>query len=484
MFRLKPQFWSAFVIFLGKMGYFAYSGVLFEMDSQTYLDLEMGFFHPPGYNIFVAVVLEVLGRLEAVVVVQSLLFSWAAGELLYSMFKERRVLWWATGMLALDPCTGQLCASILSEALFLAIGLWIFSRLPKLVEESEKEPLRWSLLLGAAGGMAYLVRFVSPLLMVVVLGVIWWPVIGGKVIGGNTMWGTAIRGKVIGETAIEGNRKHWKEVAKKSLKLSLGLLLAFQGVIFPLRLHCFLEYQSPTFNAFAPLSFWNSTAYLYPGSDVAQHPSNDFERHLQDYPDTTYALKSSLYTSHIFNPRMPFQGSVNSQQASPQEFLETARQARNTGLKLALEQPWRHFREMVVPNWVRPLRQSETIEVASMAPFLEERFGRKVGKLVRYDAWVWRGMLGVLVLGVGGLLWGKGMGFGSGSELGFGWGRGFEKEGARVRRSVRVQVGALAIFCLLYLVAISCLGVVFLRFLYALSPFIWILLCGSLSREQ
>lgn len=125
-------------------------------------------FRAPGYPLFLASLLSMLGSFGAVLVAQALIVSVAPG-LLYLLIEpyHKSAAWWGSVVFMLEPTRLFLSSSLLSDALFscLLLGSLVF-----LDRASRHGSWRFMALAGVALGLAILVRPVAmflPLLYVV-----------------------------------------------------------------------------------------------------------------------------------------------------------------------------------------------------------------------------------------------------------------------------------------------------------------------------
>jgi 4-amino-4-deoxy-L-arabinose transferase-like glycosyltransferase len=410
----KGMWRIAGLMFLGKMLWWMYWGTLLEVDSVGYLQMQMALYHPPGYVVFCGAIVAVFKYVEAIVIVQSLLLSVSVGLLLSRYIRLPRWQWIAGLVLALEPCTGLMCANIMAEALFLSILMVAFCCLRPLLQKEGRLALTASGLLGLLMGLAYLTRYAAPVLMAAL---------------------------VLTMLLI---RMNWRRM----LPAVAIMLIAFQLALLPMRLYYWAKFDTTRFNAFTELSIWNSAAYLFPGSDRATHPKTEFETYLGQAPDSVFEMKHTWYTNHFFNGEWPYQLFTASQTTA--EALATARKAGNTGLHLILQAPGRHLREFILPNLARPFTTPHTIYSDRLPPLIAFPVGFQKTLKFDYQPIVWWFGFGLLLTATGIQL--------------------------RYRKQLPPATLYLILGCWLYLAAVSLLAVVFLRFVYMLVPLILIAL--------
>jgi hypothetical protein len=419
----NPRFWGLVgIILLGRMGYFAYWGVLLEIDSLGYLELQAAVYHPPGYMVFNAAALAVVDSLEAIVVAQSLLYGFAAAIFLWRWVPKGRLQLGLAIALAVEPLSGKLACTIMAETLFLALLLLALAWLA-LVQAPEAR--RWTIgaiMVGLLLGLAYVTRYAAPVFLVALL-----------------LW-------------LLGRRLPWRQVAVAALLMGLG----YQAAILPLRLYYEANFGTLRFNAFSSLSLWNSTAYLYPASDARSDPRGGFEQRLVALPAATFAIDETWHTNQMFHDSSAFQRHVRGMGTAA--TLEAGREAGSLGLRLLRADPLRHLHTFVIPNFLRPFIKTDLIYADRLPPLIAHGLVYQPFPLHRYDPIGWW-------LCCGGLLV---------ATIGY----------AVRRKQLPAIVPALLLSCWLYWAGIAVLTVIFLRFLFVMAPLVVVALGLVAGREN
>ena len=332
---------------------------------------------------------------------------------------RRKIIQWSTvGLLALDPCTGLLCRSIMSEAVCLALLLVVLagvlnaSREVVREERGWKQLVLWGVVLGVILGIAYLVRY-SALLLIPALIAYWFLL--RKL---QTGW-------------------IWK---------GLGLLIGFQLLLLPVRMVYKVRYDTFSLNAFTGYSLWNTAAYLIPDAKLKKPIiSHRFNHHLHTYPDQTYEMEVTWNTAHIYGPGTPAYDYLQTEDPPPNAF-HFSRQLRREAIRLIGKRPFHHMKSFWIPNFLRPFQQSENIHY--IIPSKWTRAGSaKATELATSDTIYRRELwwLGFLVL------------------LGLTAAWFFPRFRSR-------ELGLLILFVWGYLLAVDLTAVFFLRFVYFLAP--------------
>jgi hypothetical protein len=409
----NPSWWGMFLlIWLGRMGWWAYWGLLLEADSVGYLELQAALYHPPGYTVFATALAGIFQWVDAIVVAQGCLYGAAAAFFIYRQFQPGRLAWVLAGVLALEPCSGQLGAAVMAETLFLSLLLLAFAMLPAVWQPKGGRWWSMALLTGMFLGGAHLTRYAAPVFLLAAI------------------------------LHLAGRGLPWRRL----LWTVLLLIAGFQVVLLPLRSYYKVQFGTWTLNAFSGASLWNLSAYLYPGSSVQAHPQGPFEAHLLSFADSNFIMKTTRYTNHIFQVYRPFPRYVAAQGGGTAATIAASQLVGRTAIRLIAAHPGRHLRELVTPNLVRPLTQQDSI----YADALPAMIGRPLSTYRRmrweYAPEGWQAGFLLLLLATGLQLW--------------------------LRKRRPALAGLLLLSVWLYYIAIALLSVVFLRFLYVLPPLI------------
>jgi Dolichyl-phosphate-mannose-protein mannosyltransferase len=407
------RFWAvASIILLGRLAWAAYWGVLLEIDSLGYLELQATLSHPPLYAVFCALLLRIVDSLEAVILGQCLVYSLAA-----ALFLQRHVVaaprrYWLALALALEPLSGKLACTVMAETLFLSLLIVALALLPPMLAADRRRWQVTALAIGLLLGAAYLTRYAAP------------------------VFGLAI----VGWLAMRG--LPWRRVVVAALLILLG----FQAAILPLRLYYQVNFGTLAFNGFSSLSVWNTAAYLYTAAKL--EPQNDFERSLTSLPSAKFELYETWHTNQIFHDSCAY---VRYTLGMPTaEKLAAARAAGQLGWRLLAGAPLRHMQDFVLPNIIRPFSKTDTLYANLLPPRIQHGLHYQPHQMhIYYPAigWVY---FALLLAG----------------SIGY-----FQR-----RKTAPAIVGALLLSCWLYLAGIAVLTVIFLRFVYLLGPLILLIL--------
>jgi hypothetical protein len=405
----NQRFWVlAGIVFAGRMAWFAYWGVLLEIDSLGYLELQANLSHPPLYSLLNAILLRLVGSLEVVVVGQSLLYGLAASFFLSRFAGMSRSVYALAVALALEPLSGKLACTVMAETLFLSLLLLALGGLPGLLSQARRHWGMAALAVGLLLGLAYLTRYAAP-----VFGMAW------------LLW------------------LCWQRLPVKRILLSgVLLVIGFQAAILPLRLYYQVNFGTLEFNGFSGLSIWNTAAYLYPDAEIA--PQNDFERYLETMPIAKFALDETWHTNQIFHADCAYARYV--QYLGTADKLAAGRAAGRLGWRLLAGAPVRHLRDFVWPNVQRPFSKKDTIYADLLPPLIPYALHYQPYQLHVYSPVGWWIAFALLL----------------GTTVAY----------VARRKTAPPIVGALLLSCWLYLAGIALLTVVFLRFVYLLGPLI------------
>ncbi len=407
------------LMFLGKMLWFLYWGTLLEVDSVGYLQLQTALYHPPGYVVFCGLIVRLFGYVEAIVVVQAALLSFSVGLLLSRYIKQIKWQWIIGIALAIDPCTGLLCADIMAEAVFLALLMFAFCAVPSLITSSGRNADWAAGFIGVMMGLAYVTRYAAPIYMVALILILFLA------------------------------KMPWNRI----LLAGFWMILAFQMVLLPLRMYYYRQFGTVNFNAYTELSIFNSAAYLYPDSKLKGSPETDFESLLSASPDSVFEMKHTWYTNHFFNGEWPYQ--IHTKNLSTSQALDAAKSAGRTGIKLIAESPFQHLKAFVIPNIGRPFWHRHQIYADRLPPLIEYPIGFQ--KTMKFD---YEPIMTWLVFAL--------MLLSTGIQV-------------KYRNRMPWLPAFLLLSSWLYLGAISMLAVFFLRFVYMLMPIVLVGLTVQIS---
>lgn len=414
-----PRLWVLVgIVLLGRMAYFAYWGVLLEIDSVGYLELQTTLYHPPGYMVLNALLLGMVDSLEVVVVGQSLFYGYAAAIFLWRWVPSARLRLALAVALAAEPLSGKLGCTVMTETLFLALLLLAMAWLPWLTGPETRRWMVAAVAIGLLLGLAYVTRYAAPVFLVALL-----------------LW-------------MLMQRRGWRRM----LLSGILMVAAFQFAILPLRMYYQVNFGTLRFNAFSDLSLWNSTAYLYPGSEAATDARSAFEQQLRGRPSADFDLYETWHTNQMFHDSCAFQRHVRGM--STAATLAAAREAGRVGQRLLREAPLRHFFSFVVPNVRRPFTKTDTIYADLLPPLIDHGLAYQPFPIHIYHPSWWCICFGSLLI----------------ATIGYGL----------RRKKAPTVILALLLSCWLYLAGIALLAVIFLRFLYVLGPLV-VLALGLLA---
>lgn len=406
------------------MAWWLYWGTLLEIDSLGYLKLQTTLFHPPLYTVFSWFVLRIWPMVDGVVIAQSLFFALSAAVFLKRWVSGERAKLGLALLLAVEPCSGKLACTVMTETVFLSLILLAFAAIPNLQSTEPKKAAISAIGIGMLLGLAYMTRYAAPVFLVAVV-----------------MW-------------MLLSRFHLKRVALNTVLLLLGLEL----VLVPLRMYYIQNFGTMRLNGFSGVSLWNSAAYLYPDSPLRTSPENDFQAYLQAFPEKDFGIAETWHTNQIFHDSLPFQRYIHENALGTAATLQASTLAGNTAWKLLLTNPWRHFNAFVIPNVLRPFHKQDKIYADRLPALMQAGIWRQPHPVHDYWPWLWWIHFGFLCAATAIQLF-------------------FPK-----RRSA--VAGLLIVSCWLYLIAISLLAVVFLRFVFIMGPFITLALAYPFLQPQ
>lgn len=406
---LDRRFWLlAGIVFLGRMCWFGYWGVLLEIDSLGYLELQANLSHPPLYALFNALLFRVVDSLEFVVVGQAIVYSLSAALLVWRQVGDHKWSFALALALAVEPLSGKLACTVMAETLFLSLILLVFALLPDLLTTEKRFWIVAALLVGILLGLAHLTRYAAPVFGVVV--VIW----------------LTMRKLRLGRLLVTG----------------LLIFMGFQVAVFPLRVYYQVNFGTWEFNGFSSLSIWNTAAYLYPGSEPK--PKNDFDRYLATLPIAKFDIYETWHTNQIFHDSCAYERYTVGMGTA--DKLQAAREAGRMGWRLLEGAPLRHLSAFVWPNVRRPFSKTDMIFADLLPPLILHGLHYQPHKIHVYYPVCWWIAFAALVGATG-------------------W-------YALRRKRAPQMVEALLLACWLYLAGIAVMTVIFLRFVYLLGPLI------------
>lgn len=401
-------------ILIGKLIYLAINGVLFEDDSVGYLTFHAGLYHPPGYGAFTSAIYSLFGSLHAVIVVQALMFSFSAGLLIHRFISSGQMRLLAAVVIAIDPISGILACSILSECAFISFGMLLFYFAFSIRKVADKWHWVLAILIGIIAGNSYLIRYAgSAYLLLLPLFLL-------------------LAGYSIRKVAV----------------LSILAIVAFQMVLLPLRIYYTSEFGTPTINAFSGMSSWNRAAHLYPGSSVAESPATEFENFLGQISADQFSIEKSFETAHIYSAPAPFPAYIIEKELNSGDVIRLSEEVGDLGWRLVMESPGKQLTEFVFPNMVRPFHLHETPTRENAAEYISAEFDYENQKEISWQPYQWI-VLFILILITGCIQF-------------------------FIRKFLRPEHRTILLFVLIYLIALVFLVPIYPRFVLILSPLILI----------
>jgi hypothetical protein len=332
-FLQARTFWlGAGIVLAAKVGWLLWYGVLYEFDSFGYLTLQADLLHPPGYNAFCAFWMKLTGRPESITFAQTLLFSLAVSHAAHHWITKPALQLAALALIGLDPCTGLLCADLMSEVFFLSLCLPLLVVAGQL--RQSQGPWPWGKLLFAGA----------------LLGCLLWIRHAALIV-----WAALL-------VAFLLSKLPWRQ----RLLLPLVMMVVAQLLQLPLKLYYHQQFGTWQTSAYAGYSLWGSAAHLFPGSSVAKNPTTDFERFAATFPNSAYTIDNSLSTAHLFSGALPLQSYVAQRQLSTTEQMDLSVELNATAKQLILERPAMHLTRFVLPNLHRPFFNREWVNTQNL----------------------------------------------------------------------------------------------------------------------
>ncbi|MFN8396740.1 MAG: hypothetical protein U0176_19095 [Bacteroidia bacterium] len=90
--RIGSRWWvMVMVIFVGRILWWLYWGTLLEIDSVGYLHLQTTLYHPPLYNAFCWIAIQIGQVVDAVVIAQSVFFAISAAFFLRKVISKDQI---------------------------------------------------------------------------------------------------------------------------------------------------------------------------------------------------------------------------------------------------------------------------------------------------------------------------------------------------------------------------------------------------------
>lgn len=392
-FYTSKHFWlAAMILVAGKLLWFALYGVLFEFDSLGYLVLQADLLHPPGYNVFCTTLLRLTGQPESIIMMQTMLFSLSVAYAAHHWLSRPGMKIFLAILLAVDPCTGLLCADLMSEILFVSLLLPLFVQVTFLLRSLS--PVEGQRSLSPAEGPP---RSLSP-----VEGPR--PVPGFAMANrrtGNQMRLLLTAGILLGALwylrhaaaivflAVLAGFLFSKLKWKKKILAPAAILIVAQALLLPLKLYYHQQFGTWQTSAYSGYSLWNSAAHLVPGSDMQRFPRSGFEQYAAAFPDSAYTVQRTLGTAHIFAPDLPLQSYIALHHLSTAEQMDLSAEVQQTALRLIAERPGTHLSRMMLPNFCKPFTTTEWVDTRPLESDIPPKYHLHRRHETVYVPWAW-----------------------------------------------------------------------------------------------
>jgi len=347
----RRAMWLLLAIVAGKLLWVVFSGVHVYPDSLNYLSTVWHYDYPAGYPLFLRIVQLLGGGLTSIAVVQCLLFGLGAVYLIRVVASTWKQAVLYAFVLALEPLSGFLCTSIMSEGLFLPfLMVWL-----GLVIQLPLTYFSWRhlMVIGVLAGLLYSVRFamVFPVSFVVLY------------------------------LLFE------KRTGRMRILLPLYVVIGMQLVLVPLRLQQRQQFGTWQINGFTGANLWNNTAFLYPGSEAQSQPQGAFETHLQHFPDSVFDQERAITSQHIWDTTAPFRSYAETLPFA--ERWQANALAGETGMSLLKSHPGSYLSNFVWPNLAKCYTTPETIDVYRYRDRLEKEYGHTDNLVFRFKNGYW-----------------------------------------------------------------------------------------------
>jgi hypothetical protein len=301
---------------VGKLLLLIANGYLYaDIDSQSYLTPGANLYHPPGYMLFLWLARQCWDNTFFIGLLHCII--WGFG--LSILIAEIRMAWlyWAIiGIMIVEPTGNFFTQCILSEVLYIpAVSIGLWA----LKQYIMYRKYQWVILSGIFLGGAYLIRY------------------SGFLIGMPAFVVLVFISKL----------------KKRYISHAILFFVAFQLIILPVRAYFYLNFDTWQFNGFSAMYLWNSTSVIFPGSAVQRAPQTPFEKWAASYPDSVFTFTATVHTGALWSAELPLTAYIRRypdwQAKQIFDFADTLMQ---TNRKLLLSHPLKYITVFILPNLV------------------------------------------------------------------------------------------------------------------------------------
>lgn len=326
----------AIIIFIIKGIGVCWIGFHYEQDTPRYLLNIRHLYNPPLYSLVLRLITKIYANLYAVIIFQTLIFS-----LIISFFSfrqnQKHTLWaifWA-----LEPFSTFYCSNLMSEWLFIALIFACYTEWKKIHLYYNYQNLTFFIF---CVFLLYMTRYVGFTFLIFFL---------------------------LYETFILIQQKNFNKS-----KYIIFSLLFFFILSTPIRIIHYFTFNTFAINAYDGLNLWNSVSVLYPNSNVQKNPQNNFEKFLQNYPDSVFSTFNALMTNQMWEDRFPALHYAHKNHLSPSELNSTLKE---TSYRLLKEESViTYFQKFVIPNVLKPFElKRESIGIQVTYQYIQNFFG-------------------------------------------------------------------------------------------------------------
>jgi hypothetical protein len=143
------------------------------------------------------------------------------------------------------------------------------------------------------------------------------------------------------------------KLKKRYILDTLIFWAAFQLIILPVRTYFYLNFDTWQFNGFSAMYIWNSTSVIFPGSVVQRTPQTPFEKWAAGYPDSVFTFTATVHTGALWSAQLPLTAYIRRypdwQAKQIFDFADTLMQ---TNRKLLLSHPIKYITIFILPNLI------------------------------------------------------------------------------------------------------------------------------------
>ncbi len=311
---LFQYFKAGLCLTTGKLLLLLSNGCLYaDIDSRSYLTPGANLYHPPGYMLFLWLARQCWDTTFFIGLLHCIIWGFGLGILIGEI--RRAWLYWAVLLIMIVEPTGNFFTQcILSEVLYIpAVGIGLWA----LKQYIMYRQYQWVMLSGIFLGGAYLIRYSG--FLVSVLAFVMLVLIS--------------------------------KLKKRYILDALIFWGAFQLIIFPIRTYFYLNFDTWQFNGFSAMYVWNSTSVIFPGSVVQRNPQTPFEKWAAGYPDSVFTFTATVHTGALWSAQLPLTAYIRRypdwQAKEVFSFADTLMQ---TNKKLLLSHPFKYITVFILPN--------------------------------------------------------------------------------------------------------------------------------------